>query len=143
MREHVTLSIILSLLPVCPAALTQSSAYEPVAGTWRLYEIGNDVSGGFNYTVKPIRSSPAQTIKLGRKGQFRTNINDPFFKSLYSSVQTYRVEKIADDTYSIVYQTKRHGKSLEFRQGLKVRNDTLQLNPLCSEGCHFSFVKVK
>jgi hypothetical protein len=143
MQDRYILPIILTLFTFCSAALAQHSPYDRVAGTWRLYEVGHDLSGGFNYVVKSIHSNPAQTIRLGREGLFRTNVNDSFFKSLYSSVQAYKVEKITADTYSIVFQAKQHGKNTEFRQGLKLRNDTLQLNPLCVEGCHFSFVKVK
>ncbi|SFF19056.1 hypothetical protein SAMN05216167_13425 [Spirosoma endophyticum] len=143
MRDQAILLIVLTSLAFCSAALHQGSAYEPVVGTWRLYETGNDRSGGFNYVVQSVSESPAQIIELGSEGKFKTNVSDPFFKSLYSSVRTYRVERITIDTYSIVYQARRGGKSSEFRQGLKLRNDTLQLNPLCSEGSHFSFVKVK
>lgn len=143
MRDQPILLIVLTSLAFYSATLLRDSAYEPVVGTWRLCETGNDRSGGFNYVVKSVSESPSQIIKLGREGQFKTNVSDPFFKSLYSSVRTYRVEKITSDTYSIVFQAKHSGKNSEFRQGLKLRNDTLQLNPLCSEGCHFSFVRVK
>lgn len=143
MRDRATLLIVLASLVCCLAALPQRSAYEPVVGTWQLFEIGNDDSGGFNYVIKPISSHPAQTIELGREGRFRTNVSAPFFRSLYSSVREYRVEWIAGDTYSIIYQKKQRRKTTAFRQGLQLRNDTLRLNPLCYEGCHFSFVRIK
>lgn len=145
MKNRAILLIFLSLLTACSAVVHHRSVHEPTVGIWRLYETGNTYSGGFTYAIKPISSSPLQTIRLKSSGQFRANVQDPFFKSLYSSVRAYRVEKLTTDTntYSIVYRTKKQASDSEFRQGLVLRHDTLRLNPLCFEGCHFSFVRVR
>lgn len=147
MRYGATLLIILSLLASCSTVLPESSAYKAVAGTWRLYESGNNPSGGFDYVVKSVSASSSQTIKLKANGRFKADGYDPLFVSLYTPIRAYRVEKIATDThiYSFIYRDKRRGKGQysEVRQGLILKNDTLRLNPSCVEGCHFSFVKVK
>lgn len=145
MKIRETLLILLSLLTACSAIMRRRPVDESIVGTWRLYETGNDSSGGFNYSVKPVSSSPPQTITFQRNGHFYASVNDPLSQSLYSSVRTYSLEKIATDTttYSLVCQPKKRGKESTFRQGLFLRNDTLRLNPLCVEGCHFAFVRVK
>ncbi|MFD2570565.1 hypothetical protein ACFSUS_07975 [Spirosoma soli] len=126
--------------------MPKDKAYEAVSGTWRLYESG-DAPEGDKYVIKSVETNPAQTITFSSRGRFKARGYDPSFISLYGPIRTYKIDKVenAANLYSFSYWDKRanQGQGMKIRQGVELKSDTLRLTPLCYEGCHFAFVRVK
>ena len=107
-----------------------------VQGTWRLYEEGS--SPGFGYVITPVPEKPLQALTLTNRGELRKEGDrlNSFFRLPY-----YRVD-LTKGVYRIAFLENRKDSSRHFA-GLLIKGDTMRITPVCYEGCHFSFVRVR
>lgn len=107
-----------------------------IEGTWRLYEIGS--SPGYGYIVDTIPTNPLQSLTFTKRGGVRRQGDklNGFFESPY-----YRVEA-AQNGFRIQFLASKNKISNNY-MGLVLTRDTMRVNPVCFEGCHFSFVRIR
>lgn len=105
-------------------------------GSWRLYEEGG--SPGFGYFVTPVPADPVQSLTFTNKGQVLTK--GERFNS-FGQVAYYRIDSTSVGP-RLTLSAEPDGKPF-LGGSFRIRADTLRINPVCYEGCHYGLVRLK
>jgi hypothetical protein len=105
-------------------------------GSWRLYEEGG--SPGFGYFVTQVPAEPVQSLTFTNKGQILSK--GERFNS-FGSVAYYRIDSTSVGP-RLTLSTEPTGKPF-LGGSFRIRADTLRINPVCYEGCHYGLVRMR
>ncbi len=105
-------------------------------GSWRLYEEGG--SPGFGYFVTPVPAEPVQSLTFTNRGQILSK--GERFNS-FDQVVHYRIDSTSVGP-RLTLSPEPDGKPFLIGS-FKIRGDTLRINPLCYEGCHYGLVRIR
>lgn len=108
-----------------------------LVGTWQLYEVG--WSPGSGYFVDEVPQTPAQTVTFGSDGTVSATGERLIG---FDISQKYRLVSDTTQTSDYVEFTKSDGDTYRMYV-TQLTSASLTLNPLCFEGCHYGFVRVK
>jgi hypothetical protein len=104
--------------------------------TWQLYEEGG--SPGFGYYVNPVPTSPQQSLTFAKSGNVRLQ-GDRL--SIFSAYPYYRYDVQSNGPRLQFLKTRKD--TTGYAVGCQLKGDSLRIVPLCYEGCHFGFVRIR
>lgn len=105
-------------------------------GAWRLYEEGG--SPGFGYFVTQVPAEPVQSLTFSSGGQLITK--GERFNS-FGQIAYYRIDSTSVGP-RLTLSTEPNGKPF-LGGSFRIRGDTLRINPVCYEGCHYGLVRMQ
>jgi hypothetical protein len=130
---------LISLLIVFFIASCSSDGIGPagssIEGTWRLYEWG--YSPGSGYNVEAVPAKPLQSLTFSDKGELikQGDRLNGVFGSPY-----YRVD--STQTGLQLQLLKSQKDTSGFSAALRIDGNLMRISPPCTEGCHYSFVRI-
>lgn len=138
MKTYVLTITLLILATACrkdPLEGIERATGEGIVGKWLLVERGD--WNGKPYTY-PIPLNPPQTLVFQKDSTLLTTGSE---LRNYASVRSYTIDR--DYLYLDRSPADTSATSGGNRHGYRVRNDTLQINPPCDEGCPYWFIRIQ